>query len=94
MSECWSYAENEAIQVDPATIKFKPTGVFYKDIATFCNLASIKIHPCLRPPKEVNIESTNRKIILLYKELLLKNCSKNLKRKKKVKQLIMITQKN
>ena len=53
MEDCWSYAENEAIEVNHSAIKFKPTGFFYTDIATFCDLALIKVHPSLRPPKEV-----------------------------------------
>jgi len=50
----WSYKENEGVMVDPEKIKFKTTGSFYKDIASFCNLAHIKVHPSLREPKEVN----------------------------------------
>jgi len=47
----WSYSVNESINVDLGSINFNPTGDFYKDIATFCELAKIRVHPFLR---EVN----------------------------------------
>lgn len=50
----WSYAENEGTVVEPEKIKLKTAGVFYKDIASFCQLAHIAVHPCLREPKEVD----------------------------------------
>ncbi len=44
----WSYSENQSTPFDPTAVVFQPTGSFYKDIADYCALASIKVHPCLR----------------------------------------------
>ena len=50
---CWSYAENQAIPFDPTTVVFKPTGSFYPDMAAYCELAGIKLHPSFRECKPV-----------------------------------------
>ncbi len=50
---CWTYAENQSIPFDPTTIQFKPAGSFYADMAGYCELAKIRLHPCFREPKSV-----------------------------------------
>ena len=54
----WSYLENQAINFDPASIQFKPSGSFYKDIADFCELAKIKVHPCFKESKIIITQLT------------------------------------
>ena len=54
MNACWSYAENEAVNFELDKTPFKTTGSFYRDIAAYCELAKVKVHPCLREPKEVS----------------------------------------
>jgi hypothetical protein len=66
----WSYSVNESINVDPASISFNPTGDFYKDIASFCELAKIRVHPFLRESNSVLVSIIPRKILLSCKFLL------------------------
>jgi len=52
----WEYKKNEAIYVDSKKIHFEPTGSFYKDIVTYCELARIQVHPSFIKPKKVILE--------------------------------------
>lgn len=49
----WSYSVNESVNVDPTAVAFNPSGDFYKDVATFCELAKIRVHPFLHEPDPV-----------------------------------------
>jgi len=49
----WSYTENQLIPFDPTAVEFQPTGDFYKDIATYCSLIKIVVHPFLKEPNFV-----------------------------------------
>ena len=54
----WSYAENQSIELDPTAIEFKPAGTFYQDIAAYCELAKIKVHPSFKETKIVITQLT------------------------------------
>lgn len=54
--EYWEYSDNESVAFDPNMIKFKPTGAFYKDMADYCDLAGLHIHPSFDKPKKVLID--------------------------------------
>ena len=44
-SKIWNYNENEMMIIDP-NITWTPTYHFYEDIATYCQLQKIALHPC------------------------------------------------
>ncbi len=50
---CWSFKENETIEVDSANVEFESTGAFFADIAAYCDAANIRLHPSFREVKEV-----------------------------------------